>query len=776
VTATGYVGRSLPRREDERLLRGAGCFVDDVDRQGQVFAAVVRSPAAHARVVEVDVSEALELPGVLAVVTGAELPDVRIPMRIAATPEAELALQRPLASDIVRYVGEPVAIVVATSQYAAEDAVDLVLVDLDPLAPVLDAREAASGDGEPLHAALGGNAVSTLVAVSGEPVDAAFARAHVVVRERLRMHRHAAIPLETRGLVAEYDDSTERLTVWGPAKVKHFNRQALSAMLELPVESIRFVEPDVGGSFGARGEFYPEDFLIPWLALRLRRPVKWIEDRSEHFLAANHSREQECELEVAAASDGTLLAFRFRSWVDVGGYVRTQGMVLPRLTVRHIAGPYRWQGFEAESIGVLTNKTPAGTCRGPGQTESTFFRERVIDVVAGRLGMDPAELRERNLVAADELPLELALGETQTPMVYDSGDYPATWARLMDHVEYGALREELASRRAAGETVGVGLSAFVEEGGAGPWEQAQVVPEPDGRFSVRVGVGSVGQGVGTALAQIAADPLGVPLDAVAVSYQDTDVVPEGLGAFGSRTTVLGGNAVAGAVADLIERARAEAAERLGVEPALVEVTGGYARAPGSGDAIPLSELRCEGSHRYEKPIPSVSMGANLAVVAVDPATGRLRVERYVLAYDVGRAVNPRLVEGQLVGGAAQGIAGALLERLAYDEEGQLMSTSFMDYMMPTACEVPPIEVLVLELSRERPNPANPLGVKGCGEGGTIGAAAALANAVADAVGMPGAAVTLPLVPEVVLGLLDAAGGSPEAGSPLRGADAGGPAG
>jgi carbon-monoxide dehydrogenase large subunit len=772
---TGYVGSSLPRREDERLLRGAGCFVDDVDREGQAWAAVVRSPAAHARLLEVDVSAALEVPGVIAVVTGAELPDVRIPMRIAATPEAELALQRPLAVDTVRYVGEPVAVVVATTPYAAEDAVDLVVVDLDPLAPVVDARESASGAGGVLHVQLEGNTVSTLVAVNGEPVDDIFAGADVVVRERLRMHRHAAIPLETRGLVAEYDDATGRLTVWGPAKVKHFNRQALSAMLEQPIESIRFVEPDVGGSFGARGEFYPEDFLVPWLARRLRRPVKWIEDRAEHFLAANHSREQECELEVAAAADGTLLAFRFRSWVDVGAYVRTQGMVLPRLTVRHIAGPYRWLGFEAESVGVLTNKTPAGTCRGPGQTESTFFRERVIDVVAGKLGMDPAELRERNFVAASELPLELYLGETQTPMVYDSGDYGLTWARLMDHVSYGALREELESRRAAGATVGVGLSAFVEEGGAGPWEQARVVAEPDGRFGVQVGVGSVGQGVGTVLGQIAADALGVPLDAVAVSYQDTDAIPEGLGAFGSRTTVLGGNAVVGAVADLVGSARVAAAERLGTDASRVEVSGGSARTHGSEEPIPLSELGCEGGYRYEKPIPSVSMGANLAVVEIDPATGSLHVERYALAYDVGRAVNPKLVEGQLVGGAAQGIAGALLERLAYDEEGQLLSTSFMDYMMPTASEVPPIEVLVLELSRERPNPANPLGVKGCGEGGTIGAAAALANAVADAVGMPGAKVTLPLVPEAVLGLLDAAGASAEAGSPLRGDDAAEPA-
>jgi carbon-monoxide dehydrogenase large subunit len=750
---TTHVGRSVARVEDDRLLRGAGRFVGDLEREGQVWARVVRSPVAHGRLVEIDAAAAVELDGVLAVVTAADLPDVRIPMRIAPTPEAEQALQPPLARDVVRYVGEPVAVVVAATEYGAEDAGDAVLVDVDPLEPLLDARAAASAP-QALHPALGANAVNTLVAVYGEPVESVFEGADVVVRQTLHMHRHGAIPLETRGLLAEHDERTGRLTVWGPTKVKHFNRNALSEMLDLPLESIRFVEPDVGGSFGARGEFYPEDFLIPWLALRLGRPVKWIEDRTEHFQATNHSREQEAEMEVAASADGTLLAFRFRSWVNLGAYVRTQGMILPRLTVRHIAGPYRWRGFEAESVGVITNKTPAGTYRGPGQYEATYFRERALDAAAAELELDPAELRERNLVPAESMPFELDIRQSP-PLIYDGGDYPLIWSRLTEHVSYADLRRETDARRAAGERVGIGLAAFVEEGGAGPWEQARVVPEPDGSFTAHVGVASVGQGVRTALGQVAADALGVTLERVTVSHHDTDVIPEGLGAFASRATTLGGNAVAGAVADLLDKARTAAAECLEVEPAELEVDGDgvrHHRVPGS--AIPLHELGCVGELRFEKPLPSVSMGANLAVVSVDRDIGGVELERLVIAYDVGRAVNPRLVEGQLVGGAAQGAAGALLEHFAYDDEGQLLSTSFMDFAMPTSCELPPIEALVLELAGDTPSASNRLGFKGCGEGGVIGIGAAVANAVADAIGDARAVRALPLTPERVFDLME----------------------
>jgi carbon-monoxide dehydrogenase large subunit len=759
TAAGGYVGRSVLRVEDLPLLVGGGTFVDDIDRPGQLYARVVRSQVARGLISSLDVTRARERPDVVTVLTAAELPaGLRIPIRLAPNETADKALQPALAQDEVRYVGEPIAVVLATSAYAAEDAAELVWLEIEPLPAVEDAVSGCADGAPAVHERVPGNVVDRVSATAGGDVEAVFARADIVVRQRLGVHRHTAIPLETRGLLAEVAEDGS-LIVWGPAKVKHHNRRVLAELLGQPLERVRFIEPDVGGGFGIRGEFYPEDFLIPWLALASGRPVKWIEDRAEHFVASNHSREQQCLIEVAASSEGELLALRAEVFVDLGAYVRTNGLVPALNVVTHLTGPYRWLAVQARSVAVLTNKTPTATYRGPGQYEAALHRERMLDLVARRAGVDPAELRRRNLVPRSAMPYSPELEGLASPVVYDSGDFPRHWDRLRRHVDYDGLRAAVARDRRGGRWVGLGTAAYVEAGGRGPYEWARVLPQPGGRFAVRVGVGSVGQGIATALSQIAADVLKVSLDRVTVAYHDTDLVKEGAGAFASRSVVFGGNAVAGAARDLLERARVIGADRLGLAPEDVEVSDGVVRDGAEPQReVAIADCGCEGAFRYEQQGRSFSMGAALAVVELDPETGAVSVRRCVVACDVGRAVNPLIVEGQLVGAAAQGLGGVLLERLEYGSGGQPLVTSFMDYLMPTAAELPRIEALVLELSKPGSPLANPLGVKGAGEAGIIGVGAAVANAVADAIGGETVVAELPITPERVLNLMRRAEG------------------
>lgn len=744
----GLVGADVERLADLPLLTGAARYVADVHRDGEVHARIVRSQVAHARIAGIDTADAAAMPGVLAVITADDLPDVRIPIRLplADTPRARRVLQPPLARGVVRYVGEPIAVVVATDPYLAEDAAELVDVDLDELDVVADLATAADPGAPVLHPELGDNVVSSYPLRHGD-VDAAFARADVVVRERLRMHRHTAVPMETRGAIAEADPATGRLTLWGGAKVKHAVRAALAEMLALDPAGIRIVEVNVGGGFGVRGEAYPEDYLVAFLALRLGRPVKWIEDRTEHFVATNHAREQEHELEIAATADGRLLAFRDRARCDQGAYARSQGTLPELLPALHLPGPYRWEAFELETTGVLTNRTPVGTYRGPGMTEAAFVRERLLDVLAGRLGLDPAELRRRNLIRDDDLPFTWSLGAGSAPVPpisYLSGAFRSSFETLLARAGYDELRREAAARSGDGVSAGVGVAAYVEVGAMGPFEDARIVPAADGSFVVHVGVASLGQGVETVLAQVAGDELGVPMDRLRVDHHDTDAVPMGFGAFASRSTPVAGNAVLLAARDL----RAKAAKLLEAEPDDVEFRDGRAHGPG-GVSCPLQDVG-EGRARFDKPHPTFSFGAALSVVEVERDTGRVRVVRHVVAHDVGRAVNPALVRGQLAGAASQGIGAALLEELSYDERAQPMATTLGDYRLPSAGELPDIEVIVLE----HPAPGNPLGAKGAGESGMVGTPAAVANAVADALGVPGARVTtLPLTADRVRALL-----------------------
>jgi carbon-monoxide dehydrogenase large subunit len=753
ATAQPYVGRPLPRVEDPRLLTGDALYGGDFNCAGQLHARIVRSQVSHGSIRAIDTSAAARRPGVVRVITSADIPDIRVPIRLFATETAERVLQSPLARDVVRYVGDPVAVVVAVDPYTAEDAADEVMVEVEPLEPVLDPVAAAAPSAPLVHPEIGTNVIDRVDIHHGQDIDALFDEAAVVVRQHFSVQRHGAVPLEPRALLAENEPSG--LTVWGVAKVKHFNRRILATLLGRDVDSIRCIEGDVGGGFGARGEFYPEDYLIPWLAIELGRPVKWVEDRRENLVALNHSREQQWDVEYAAAEDGTLLAFRAKAWFNQGGYVRTHGsLTLPLLMLNHSPGPYRWRAYEAEAISVLSNKTPAGTYRGPGQYEPTFVRERMVDLVARELGLDPVELRLRNLVDAADMPYDTGLldVDTRKPVFYDEGDFPRVFRSLLDHVDYAALRRQTEARRRRGERVGLAATAFIEMGNPGVFEQARVVAEPDGTFTAHVGIASVGQGVETVLSQIAADALRVGIERIRISYKDTAVVPEGQGAFSSRATVWGGYAIAGAVRDLVEKANEAAADRLEIAVHDLELAaGGIIRPRGQPTGgIALSELAVEGSHRYEPgEAAHVLSGANVGLVRVDPDSGGVELERYAVAYEVGRAINPLTLEGQVRGAAAQGIGGALFEEFAYAPDGQPLSTSFMDYAMPTAMEIPDIDVGLLELGETTPD--DPVsGAKGAGEGGIIATAATVTAAVADAVGPPGWSLSsLPLNPEVV---------------------------
>jgi carbon-monoxide dehydrogenase large subunit len=757
------IGAPLKRKEDPRLLTGRGRYVADIVLPGMLEAAVVRSPHAHAALERVDGARARSLPGVALVATGADLGGVpSIPIRLGPRPELTPFLQPPLARDRVRYVGEPVALVVAASRYIAEDAADLVEVRCLPLPPLCTAERAAGPGAVPLHDAAPDNVAARPEVASGDP-DAALATSEIRLRRRLSIQRHTGMPMETRGLVAAYDAATGALTVWGPTKVPHFNRQVLADLLGLPVHRLHFIEPEVGGGFGIRGEFYPEDLLIPWAALRLGRPVRWIEDRREHLLAANHSRQQEHDVEVGATRDGRILALVDRVAVDMGAYLRTHGLTVPELTAAMLPGPYRIPHYRCRVECVMTNKTPTGTYRAPGRYEATFVRERMLDDLAAALGADPVEIRRRNLLTPEDMPYRAGTTTLGHPTVYDTGAYASALDAALRDAGYTRLRAWQAEQRARGRHIGIGIACVLEKAGLGPWEMARAEIDASGEVVVYSGLASVGQGMETALAQICAEELRLSIDDVTVVHGDTDRVPYGIGAFASRGTVVGGNAVLLAARAVREQVLDAAARLLEAAPAdlvldarRVSVRGAPARAvtfrelaaaAAPGRALPLGLEPGLGATRFfQPPDMTYPYGTHVAVVEVDPETGAVAVLRYAIAYDVGRAINPMLVRGQLAGGAAQGIGGALLEELTYDAAGQLLSTTFMDYLIPSAMEAP--DALSIRILEETPTPLNPLGIKGVGEGGTAGAGAAIANAVADALRPLGVEVTaLPLSPD-----------------------------
>jgi len=759
-----FVGRPMRRAEDVRFLTGAACYVGDFTREGMCHAAVVRSPIAHASLDGIRSAAALARPGVLAVLTASDLGDpcAPIPIRLAPLPGFERYLQWPIARDRVRYVGEPVAVVIAEDRCAAEDAADLVTLRYEPLDPVVDVRQAMA-DRTVLHEAAGTNVASRYSVSRGDP-EAAFAAAEYTRRETFRCHRHSAMPLETRGLVADWDGAAGKLTVWGATKVTFFNRRALARMLGLAEASVELVELDVGGSFGVRGEFYPEDFLIPFAAMRLGRPVGWIEGRREHFLAANHSREMECELEIAARRDGTILGLRARIFADMGAYVRTNGGVVPAKAAQFLPGPYRIANVGCEVAAVVTSKTPVGTYRGPGRFEANFFRERLLDLMATDLGLDPAEMRLQNLLTPAEMPYDIGtLVPYEAAGEYDTGDYPSAFRRALEASDYPRLAA-LNGTLVDGRRHGVGVACFVESSGAGPSETARVLVRRPGCVEVYTGCASSGQGHETVMAQIAADELGIPFEWVRVFHGTTSFVDEGYGTYHSRAVVVGGSAITAAAAALVAQLLALAAKRTGIAEADLESRGldVYRRGrPGEAPVLSLAVLTAEGSAEAAAALEAVgrfrparltyTYGAHVAHVAVDPETGHVEVLRFVAVEDVGRAINPMLVHGQAIGAAVQGLGGAFLERLVHDETGQLVTGTFADYAMPTSTAFPRIDAITLE---EAPSRLNPLGAKGAGEGGIVATGAAAANAVAAALAPLGVAITeLPLSPGALGALL-----------------------
>lgn len=734
------VGARVARLEDDRLLRGAGRFVDDVDRPGQLWMRVVRSAVAHAAIGAVDCDEARELSGVRAVLCAADIVALpRIPLRLGQLdPPLDRFLQPVLADGHVRYVGEPVAVVVAEDPYVAEDAAELVRVHYEPLEPVLDAATAADTD-----------ARAALLARRHGDIQAAFARADRVVEVELRVGRHSAVPLETRGLVADYDHIGDRLTLWGITKVAHFNRFALASMLNIAEHRITVRTTDAGGGFGVRGELYPEDFLVAFLARRLRRPVKWIEDRSEHLVAANQSREQSRRLIGAFARDGELLAIRDEVFMDQGAYVRTVGGVVGEVTLSMLPGPYRVPAYEGTLHLVVTNKTPAGTYRSPGRYESTFACERLLDQAARELALDPVELRRRNLLCSEDMPHRRTLPILGHDIEIDAGDPCALLEQTLAAADYATWMEEAREARATGRLVGVGVACFLEKGGGGGFETATVEIGRDGRVRVGTGGAALGQGGETMLAQVVADELSIPPGDVEVLLGDTDLVSTGVGSWASRSTVFGGSAAQRAAAELAERVRALASELGGPgDRSLAAVAAACDPLRAARDGAP-AELRVTRS--YADAGMTYPYGVQIAQVEIDQETGIVTVLKAFVGCEVGRAINPTLVEGQLVGGFVQGLGGALMEEFLYDEFGEPLSASFMSYRLPTAAEAPVVGTLIREDFRSA---GNPLGAKGCGEAGIIASGAALAAAVDDALGAC-AVRRLPMTPERVLTLIDA---------------------
>ena len=760
------IGTRVPRKEDPRLLRGCGRFGDDVSAAGQAWARVVRSPIAHGRVRRVDLAQARRADGVTAAIAAGDVPaGLAIPVRLAVQGlDLSGYLQPVLAADVVRYVGEPLAVVVADDPYAAEDAAELVEIDIDEEPAVLDAAEAGRPGSPRLFPA--GNVAADFTLGYGDTA-AAFRQAAHVVEIEVAIGRHSGVPLEPRALLAVPEPRTGALSIFGMTKVPVFNRDVLAAMLGIDENLIHVHAVDAGGGFGVRGEFYPEDYLVPWLARTLGRPVKWAEDRAEHLVAVNHSRQQSHRVAAAFDAQGRISALSDEVVHDNGAYCRTHGIAVPELTVAMLPGPYRVPAYRGRVQVVLTNKTPCGTYRAPGRYEGTVAREQLLDVAADRLGMDRIELRRRNLLGPAELPHRRAMTTLGTDVVLDTGDYPALLAAAAAEVARLGYHDEAGGAGHTGRPRGLGVAVYLEKSGLGPRDTADVAVTETGIVRVFSGGTSLGQGIETVLAQIAADALGVDLQAVDVVNGDTQLQPFGTGSWASRSTVVAGNAVHQAASAVRARATQlaarilEAAEDdLVVTDGTVSVRGDPAVAVGLGDvaraAAPASPYLRPGEpaglaarRRFDVTHMTYPYGVHFAVAEVDPGTGRVRVLRYLVASEVGRAINPMLVEGQLRGGAAQGIGGALLEEFTYDETGQPQAITLMEYQMPTAADVPPIDVLLAQLA---PSPGNPLGVMGAGEGGISAAGAAVASAVRDALGLAGGVARLPLTPPRVRSL------------------------
>ncbi len=726
-----------PRRfEDRELLRGDGRYVDDIRLPGMLHAAILRSPMAHAVLRRVDLTGARGIPGVAAAIAFADLPQP-VPALPNLRPHATLRARTafPLARDRVRHVGEAVALVVATSRYLAEDALDRIEVEYEALPAVGDLRDAVDGRPALVHEDLDSNVAARIRQEIGD-VPLAFAQADLVLQHTWYISRGAGQAMETRGIAAVEDPDSGVLTVWASCQRPHQNRRHIAAMLGLPDARVRVIAPHVGGGFGPKGRFYQEDYLIPYVARMLGRPVKWIEDRREHLLTTTQEREQIHEVSVAVARDGTILGVRDRFVHDMGAYV-SAGLVVPFNTLSLLPGPYRIPAVEVEATCVYTNRVTASPVRGAGQPEAAYVMEHIMDLAATALDLDPAEVRTRNLIASDAFPYRGGMRDMDgQPIVYDSGDYRQCLAKALEAVGYASARADQARLRREGVYRGIGLACYVELTGVGPQEEA-IVRVDDGRVQVIVGCGAQGQGHRTILAQLFAAELGVRAADVEVLEGDTQPSGVSMGTYGSRTAVVAGSAVIAAARVLREKLFAE-------RPDLARGNGPAARR---AQAEALGELHgLEARATFLPSAPTVSSGVHAAIVEVTPESGEMNILRYVIVHDCGRMINPVLVEGQVVGGFVHGLGETLYERLVYDGDGQPLATTLMDYLLPTAAEVPEVVLQHVEV----PSPLNVLGAKGAGEGGVIPVSAALSLAVQDALRPFGVAIDrVPLIPEML---------------------------
>ena len=748
-----FVGRSVMRLEDRPLILGQGRFAADISFPGQWTMRVVRSPAAHGKIRSIEAGAALELSGVHAVWTNADVAHIPpIPFRLTGLKTLEPYRQPVLAKKFVRYVGEPVALVFAEDQYVAEDAADLVEIDIEELDVQLLATEQPCVFEDELSTEAG------VLRKGYGDVDLAFHDAVAVVSLELSIGRHSGVPLETRGGIARYDEARDILQMYGAAKVPHWNRDTLAQMLGRKRESVQLCEGHVGGGFGIRGEIYPEDVLLCAAALKFRRPIKWIEDRREHLVAANHSREQVHRIRAAIDGQGRILAIENEFFHDNGAYLRTHAATVPDLALAMLPGPYRVPAYRATGHIRLTNKTPCGTYRAPGRYESTFVRERLLDAIAAKVGVDKVEIRRRNLISKNAMPYTLGLDTLGTHIVYDSGDYALLLDKALKAARWKEMQSKLRKRRSKGEKVGAGIAMFVEKSGLGPFDTVRVELLSDGTVQVITGVASIGQGVETVIAQVCADALGVNYSDIKVVHGQTDRIDKGMGAFASRVTVMCGEATRLAASKLRQQVVLLAAELMQTKAELLTISEGIVtRIDSSGPSMPLAELARQraglsAEDTFEASHMVYPYGVHVAQVRLDADTGGVIIERYAIAYDVGKAINPRLVEGQIAGGLAQGIGGALLEEFLYDDAGEPLSVTFTDYLIPTAREMPELSILITE---DAPSPLNSLGLKGAGEGGANPVGAAIASAIDDALQRPGAVTRLPVTPQRLKALMAA---------------------
>ncbi len=763
------VGKRVRRREDPRLITGTATYVDDIQMPGMHHACVVRSPHAAARILGIRTAAALEKPGVAAVFTGADIQNLCPVPCAASLPGLRVPRHHLLAQDRVYFVGHPVAVVVATDRYLARDAAELVEVEYEPLDAVADPEKALAAGAPAVHPEWPDNIAFTFRQEGGD-VEEAFRQADVVIKQRIVSQRLIPTAMETRGVVADWRSGERSLTLYSSTQIPHLLRTLVAGILSMPENRLRVVAPEVGGGFGSKLNVYAEEALMGFVAMRIGKPVKWIESRRENFLCTIHGRGHVDYFELAARRDGTMLGLKLRLIQDLGAYLQLLTPAIPTLSVLMMPGVYKFRSIAADITGVFTNCVPTDAYRGAGRPEATHAIERLTDMLAAELNMDPAALRLQNFIPPEEFPYNTATG-----LQYDSGNYALPLQQAMAQVDYPALRREQAEARQAGRLMGIGISTYGEICAMGPsytmpaggWESATVKIEPSGKVTILTGASPHGQGEETTFAQVAADELGVPIDDIIVLHGDTAIVQYGIGTFGSRGTAVGGAALYYALQDL--KAKLKKFGALLLESDDATLGGGACVDERTGKSVTFSQLAAAAynavklppntepglisTHFWEPPNYTFPFGAHIVGSEVDRETGAIEIKRYVAVDDCGKILNPLLVAGQVHGGVAQGMGQALWEEAIYAENGQLLTGELTDYAIAKAHFIPHLECS----HTVTPSPVNPLGVKGVGEAGTIGSAPAVVNSVVDALSPLGVRhIDMPLTPQKIWKLIQGA--------------------